>query len=154
MVRTTSAAETAEFDELLWTFADRSFVPHCHLAGRPDAVVATPVLVGSSSLPASHRDVLINLAADAPADFSALLVSARWSAADEDAKQAGRQRWRTYRDAGCTPRRIRSDGTPTMNSQPDRRHPGADRHRRPRTRGSASAAINDTSASWAISRRT
>ena len=40
-VRTASAAETAEFDELLWTFADRSFVPHVVWPTEPDVVAAT-----------------------------------------------------------------------------------------------------------------
>jgi DNA polymerase III subunit chi len=102
-VRTGSAAETAEFDELLWTFADRSFVPHVVWPTEPDVVAATPVVVGSSSLPASHRDVLINLAPDAPADFSAYARICEVVGGDEDAKKAGRHRWRTYRDAGCAP---------------------------------------------------
>ncbi|MBK7902153.1 MAG: DNA polymerase III subunit chi [Proteobacteria bacterium] len=102
-VRTASAAETAEFDELLWTFADRSFVPHVVWPSEPDVVAATPVVVGSSSLPASHRDVLINLAPDAPADFSAYARICEVVGGDEDAKKAGRLRWRTYRDAGCAP---------------------------------------------------
>ena len=102
-VRTTSAAETAEFDELLWTFSDRSFVPHVVWPAEPDAVAATPVLVGSSSLPQSHRDVLINLAPDAPADFSAYARVCEVVGGDEDARKAGRHRWRTYRDAGCAP---------------------------------------------------
>jgi len=59
--------------------------------------------VGSSSLPASHRDVLINLAPDAPADFSAYARICEVVGGDEDAKKAGRHRWRTYRDAGCVP---------------------------------------------------
>jgi DNA polymerase-3 subunit chi len=102
-VRTASAAETAEFDELLWTFSDRSFVPHVVWPTEPDVVAATPVVVGSSSLPASHRDVLINLAPDAPADFSAYARICEVVGGDEDAKKAGRHRWRTYRDAGCAP---------------------------------------------------
>jgi DNA polymerase-3 subunit chi len=102
-VRTGSAAETAEFDELLWTFSDRSFVPHVVWPTEPDVVAATPVVVGSSSLPASHRDVLINLAPDAPADFSAYARICEVVGGDEDAKKAGRHRWRTYRDAGCAP---------------------------------------------------
>jgi DNA polymerase-3 subunit chi len=102
-VRTGSAAETAEFDELLWTFSDRSFVPHVVWPTEPDVVAATPVVVGSSSLPASHRDVLINLAPDAPADFSAYARVCEVVGGDEDAKKAGRHRWRTYRDAGCAP---------------------------------------------------
>lgn len=102
-VRTASAAETAEFDELLWTFADRSFVPHVVWPTEPDVVAATPVVVGSSGLPPSHRDVLINLAPDAPADFSAYARICEVVGGDEDAKKAGRHRWRTYRDAGCAP---------------------------------------------------
>lgn len=102
-VRTTSAAETAEFDELLWTFADRSFVPHVVWPAEPDVVAATPVVVGSASLPPSHRDVLINLAPDAPADFSAYARICEVIGGDEDARKAGRHRWRTYRDAGCAP---------------------------------------------------
>jgi DNA polymerase-3 subunit chi len=102
-VRTASAAETAEFDELLWTFSDRSFVPHVVWPTEPDVVAATPVVVGSTSLPPSHRDVLINLAPDAPADFSAYARICEVVGGDEDAKKAGRLRWRTYRDAGCAP---------------------------------------------------
>ena len=102
-VRTASAAETAEFDELLWTFSDRSFVPHVVWPTEPDAAAATPVVVGSASLPASHRDVLINLAPDAPADFSAYARVCEVVGGDEDARKAGRHRWRTYRDAGCAP---------------------------------------------------
>lgn len=102
-VRTASAAETAEFDELLWTFSDRSFVPHVVWPTEPDVVAATPVVVGSSSLPPSHRDVLINLAPDAPADFSAYARICEVVGGDEDARKAGRHRWRTYRDAGCAP---------------------------------------------------
>ena len=102
-VRTASAAETAEFDELLWTFSDRSFVPHVVWPTEPDVVAATPVVVGSANLPATHRDVLINLAPDAPADFSAYARICEVVGGDEDARKAGRLRWRTYRDAGCAP---------------------------------------------------
>ena len=102
-VRTANAAETAEFDELLWTFSDRSFVPHVVWPTEPDVVAATPVVVGSANLPPSHRDVLINLAPDAPADFSAYARICEVVGGDEDAKKAGRLRWRTYRDAGCAP---------------------------------------------------
>jgi DNA polymerase III subunit chi len=103
VVRTGSAAETAEFDELLWTFADGSFVPHGVWPTDPEVAQLTPVLVGSASLPASHRDVLINLAPDAPADFSAYARVCDVVGGDEDGKKAGRVRWRAYRDAGCAP---------------------------------------------------
>lgn len=102
-VRTANPAETAEFDDLLWTFADQSFVPHGVWPAEPDVASVTPVLVGSSGLPATHRDLLINLGHDAPPDFSAYARVCDVVGGDEEAKKAGRHRWRTYRDAGCAP---------------------------------------------------
>jgi DNA polymerase-3 subunit chi len=103
VVRTASPAETAEVDELLWTFADGSFIPHGVWPAEPDFAAVTPVLVGMNALPESHRDVLINLGADAPADFSAYARVCDVVGGDEDGRQAGRRRWRTYREAGCAP---------------------------------------------------
>jgi DNA polymerase-3 subunit chi len=103
VVRTGSAAETAELDELLWTYADSSFVPHTVWPTDPAIAGLTPVLVGSSALPDSHRDVLINLAADAPGDFSAYARVCEIVGGDEEARKAGRRRWRAYREAGCVP---------------------------------------------------
>ena len=51
VVRTASPGETAEFDELLWTFADGSFVPHVVWPERPGGARCTPVLVGSWRCP-------------------------------------------------------------------------------------------------------
>jgi DNA polymerase-3 subunit chi len=102
-VRTGSLAETAEVDELLWTFAELSFVPHGVWPGEPESAATTAVLIGSKALPPTHHDVLINLASDAPAEFSAYARICEVVAGDEDAKRAGRVRWRAYRDAGCSP---------------------------------------------------
>jgi DNA polymerase III subunit chi len=105
-VRTSSPGETAEVDDILWTFADRSFVPHGVWPAEPEFAAATPVLIGSSALPESHRDVLINLAADAPADFSSYARICEVVGGDEDARRGARQRWRAYRDAGCSPDKV------------------------------------------------
>ena len=103
VVRTSSPAETAEVDELLWTFADGSFVPHGVWPADPEVAAYTPVLVGSASLPGSHRDVLINLAPDAPPELSAYARVCDVVGGDEDGRKAGRLRWRVYREAGCVP---------------------------------------------------
>jgi len=103
VIRTATPAETAEVDELLWTFADGSFIPHGVWPAEPDFAAVTPVLVGMNALPESHRDVLINLGVDAPADFSAYARVCDVVGGDEDGKKAGRNRWRTYREAGCLP---------------------------------------------------
>jgi DNA polymerase III subunit chi len=102
-VRTASPAETAELDELMWTFSDRSFVPHAVWPTEPTVAAQTPVLISSAGLPDSHRDVLVNLAADAPAGFEAFARLCEIVNSDEAAKSAGRVRWRSYRDAGLAP---------------------------------------------------
>jgi len=102
-VRTASPSETAELDDLMWTFSDRSFVPHAVWPAEPVVADETPVLLASGALPASHRDVLINLAAEAPADAAAFGRICEIVGADADAKQRARLRWRGYREAGLTP---------------------------------------------------
>jgi DNA polymerase-3 subunit chi len=102
-VRTASPAETAELDELMWTFSDRSFVPHGVWPAEPEFAAATPVLIASGELPDSHRDVLINLGADAPGNVVDFARICEIVAGDEDAKRRARARWRAYRDSGLVP---------------------------------------------------
>jgi DNA polymerase-3 subunit chi len=102
-VRTASPSETAELDDLMWTFSDRSFVPHAVWPTEPAVADETPVLIASSALPASHRDVLINLATDTPADATSFGRICEVVGGDEDAKQRARLRWRGYREAGLSP---------------------------------------------------
>jgi DNA polymerase-3 subunit chi len=103
LMRTTGAAETAELDELLWTFSDRSFVPHCVWPADESVVAQTPVLIASGALPASHCDVLVNLGNDAPAGFEAFGRVLEVVGGSEESKSLARGRWRRYRDAGLGP---------------------------------------------------
>ena len=82
---------------------DRSFVPHGVWPAEPDFAAATPVLITSGALPDSHRDVLVNLAAETPAGFETFTRLCEIVTSDEAAKRAGRVRWRSYRDAGLEP---------------------------------------------------
>jgi DNA polymerase III subunit chi len=103
LVCTTGATETAELDELLWTFSDRSFVPHCVWPADEGLVAQTPVLIASGGLPASHRDVLVNLGDVAPAGFEAFGRVLEVVGGSEESKSLARARWRRYRDAGLSP---------------------------------------------------
>jgi DNA polymerase-3 subunit chi len=102
-VRTSATAETVEVDELMWTFSDRSFVPHGVWPAEPDFAAATPVLITSGALPDSHRDVLVNLGPDLPAQFAAFSRVCEVVAGDEEAKRRARVRWRGYKEAGLAP---------------------------------------------------
>jgi DNA polymerase III subunit chi len=102
-VRTASPSQTAEIDELMWTFSDRSFVPHGVWPAEPGFAAATPVLIASGALPESHRDVLINLGDDLPGDATRYSRVCDVVAGDDEARRRARVRWRGYRDAGLDP---------------------------------------------------
>jgi DNA polymerase-3 subunit chi len=102
-VRTASPSETAEIDDLMWTFSDRSFVPHAVWPAEPAVAQETPVLIASGALPDSHHDVLINLATEVPAEPGSYARICEVVGGGEDERRRARARWRSYRDAGFAP---------------------------------------------------
>lgn len=90
------------FDDLLWTFADRSFVPHEPASAESDWE-ETPVLLSAGMAPPSPPQVIINLSGKLPpgADAATRVVEI----IDDDAarRQAGRERFRQYRALGVEP---------------------------------------------------
>ena len=90
----TDAAQTETLDKLLWTFRDKAFVPH-GLAGSGE-----PIEIGHLE-PTAGAAVLINLSDEVPAWFAGFERVAEIVAGEESSKQAGRARFRVYRDRGC-----------------------------------------------------
>lgn len=90
------------FDELLWTFADRAFVPHERFQNESQWQ-DTPVLLGCDSQPQQPYGVLINLGNSIPASAAHAARIAEIIDADETRRQSGRIRFRQYRDRGVTP---------------------------------------------------
>ena len=103
-----SEAELAELDGLLWTFADRSFVPHERLAA--DGTAEAPVALQTGTLPAAPGfDVLVNLGSHSlPAEAGFARV-AEIIEADENRRRLGRERFRAYRDRGWNPNTFNID---------------------------------------------
>jgi DNA polymerase-3 subunit chi len=102
-LRTASPSETAEIDELLWTFSDRSFVPHSVWPAEPAVAEHTPVLIASGALPDSHCDVLVNLGQQSPAEPTRFGRICEIVGGSEDDKRRARARWRSYAEAGLAP---------------------------------------------------
>lgn len=97
----TEVEELREFDDLLWTFSDGSFVPHEPLtAGGFDAA---PVLLSAGVAPPGAIDVLVNLAPEVPACASVAQRVAEFIDGDPDRRQAGRARFRAYKERGLSP---------------------------------------------------
>jgi DNA polymerase-3 subunit chi len=97
----TDVEELREFDELLWTFGDGSFVPHEAITAGGFAIA--PVLLTSSPTPPGAFDVLVNLAPEVPACVDRAGRIAEFIDGDPDRRQAGRTRFRTYKDRGWQP---------------------------------------------------
>ena len=94
--------ELQSFDELLWTFADRSFVPH-ELYADDGQWQQTLVLLSRERQPQQAFDVLLNLGSEVPAAASQAQRVAEIVDALDARRRAGRNRFRHYRDLGLTP---------------------------------------------------
>jgi DNA polymerase-3 subunit chi len=89
------------FDELLWTFADGSFVPHDTVTAGTACIA--PVALTTGALPGDHTDVLVNLGNEVPASFANFGRVAELLDARPDVRAAGRERFRVYRGNAIEP---------------------------------------------------
>jgi DNA polymerase-3 subunit chi len=99
-ILTRNDEDAKRLDHLLWTFSDTSFIPHG--LGTQPADANLPVLLGKEEPPATHDDVLIQIAPDAPEFFSRFQRVAELVDGSDDGKTRARERFRFYRDRGYT----------------------------------------------------
>jgi DNA polymerase-3 subunit chi len=101
-----AGGELEAFDQLLWTFSDRSFVPH-RRAGTPDDTPAPAlpavVIADGAEADAADGDVLVNLSSAAPPDIGAWSRIAEVVDSDAGRRTRGRERFRAYRERGLEP---------------------------------------------------
>ncbi len=97
-VLTPDAATTDALDRRLWLLPPTGFLPHCST----DSPVAsdTPILIGHSLEHAGPSAVLVNLHASPPPFFSRFERVAEIVGTDAAAVQAGRERWKFYKERG------------------------------------------------------
>jgi DNA polymerase-3 subunit chi len=98
-VHAASPADAERFDELLWTYADRSFVPHELADGA--APRSSPVTIGSGE--PRDADLLVNLAAEPPAFYDRYARVAEFVDAEPSRREQGRRRFAWYRERGHLP---------------------------------------------------
>ncbi|MDX1455862.1 MAG: DNA polymerase III subunit chi [Gammaproteobacteria bacterium] len=95
-IHTDNSAVANSINELLWTFRDDSFIPHGLAGEETDA----KVIIGSGQAPASPPHLLINLSREVPEFFSQFERVAEVLDDSEEEREAGRERFRYYRDRG------------------------------------------------------
>ncbi len=88
-----------QLDELLWTFRDRSFIPHELVS---EHAAQTAVTIGYGWVP-QQCDVLVNLATDVPEFFSRFARIAEIIDQEKNRRESGRKRYRYYREQGYVP---------------------------------------------------
>lgn len=99
-INTGGQDESRRLDELLWTFSQSSFVPHRIIDAPEKEPGAEPVVIGSGVAIEQPCQVMINLADSVPDFFSRFDRVAEIVAADTERRDAGRHRYKYYRDRG------------------------------------------------------
>jgi len=107
VVLSDSAAAAEALDEMLWTFNERSFVPHalCRDAASCDA--STPVHVTADleqidSERIGKADLLVNLSDRLPVGVERFSRVAEIIDAHDERRRLGRERFKAYRDLKVT----------------------------------------------------
>ncbi len=103
---TGSPATLAELDRALWVFEADEFLPHATV-GATASISASqrraPVWLVADAGDGAALPVLVNLGAQVAAGFEAYPRLIEIVSDDDEAREAGRQRWREYQARGCTP---------------------------------------------------
>jgi len=101
-VNTRSEAEATALDDLLWTFKDISFLPHC-LAANNDTE-SSPIVIGDNNQMGNqipdHTTIMLNLTDQMPRDTNKLKRILEIVAGSEGERQQARKRYAKYRDQG------------------------------------------------------
>jgi DNA polymerase-3 subunit chi len=100
-VRTGNSDDTNVLDDLLWTFAQNSFVPH-QLSTENDSR-ESPVVIGEHLPAVESTDVVISVADDPVSDFTVYPRIVEIVGCEYEEKASGRNRFRYYREHGVEP---------------------------------------------------
>ncbi len=98
-VLTDTMEQAREMDTLLWTFRAGSFVPHQLYQGALPAYSNT-ILIGGNQVPQDWQKVIVNLSSHFPDTHAPTESILEILDNSEASIQAGRQRYRHYREVG------------------------------------------------------
>ena len=92
------ADRAREFDRLLWTFSQLSFVPHV----RAEHVLAseTPIIIATDDQALPHHDALLNLGNEPPPFFSRFEHLREIVSMDDEDRGYARERLKFYKSRG------------------------------------------------------
>jgi DNA polymerase III subunit chi len=97
-----SLADAQALDDLLWTFNERSFIPHKVCPDEHSVDPATRVHLTFEPTVHCSADLLVNLTARLPDQWERYPRIAEIIDADEERRRLGRERFKSYRDLKVT----------------------------------------------------
>jgi DNA polymerase III subunit chi len=93
-----TAADAESIDALMWTFNERSFVPHKVFHDAQSFDAATPVHLTPDPEAIGEADLLVNLSSRLPLRLERFARIAEIIDADDERRRLGRERFKAYRD--------------------------------------------------------
>jgi DNA polymerase-3 subunit chi len=102
-----SENEAKEFDSLLWTFRQESFVPHTIL-GNPEQE-KTPVIIGWDTNQIETAEALINVSQEIPRASKSTSKIHEIVGNDENKKNKAREKWKAYKANGSIIKAYKAD---------------------------------------------
>jgi len=102
LVLTGDDAQAREFDGLLWTFSDDSFVPHQIVSAAQPAEESAPVCIAVDPAIAPPVDLVVHLGNHPPDSLTRFARIAEIIDSDENRKRLGRERFKFYRERQLT----------------------------------------------------
>jgi DNA polymerase III subunit chi len=103
LIANDTLADAQVLDDLLWTFKERSFVPHKVCTDASSWDPATPVHLIVEPIMSAEADLLVNLSSQLMADWERYPRIAEVLDADEQRRLQGRERFKSYRERGIAP---------------------------------------------------
>ena len=101
-IRTSSSEESRRLDDLLWTYSDRTFLPHEVSDSGAPSHERVRILIGERLPAAGTSDVVINLGSDSEGVVGFQRVD-EIVVSDGERKRLARERFKQYRDKGMQP---------------------------------------------------
>ena len=102
-----SENEAKEFDSLLWTFRQESFIPHTIL-GHPEQE-KTPVIIGWDTNQIETAEALINVSQEIPRASKSTSKIHEIVGNDENKKNKAREKWKAYKANGSIIKAYKAD---------------------------------------------
>ena len=98
-IHTADESMTQQMDNLLWTFRDRSFIPHERTC-QPNELCAVTL---NHDYPSDTREVLVNLCQQVPDNYQQYKRIVEVVANNDSMKHTARERYKFYKDNGEEP---------------------------------------------------